>query len=86
MAPLDNPLTLVPLGCEPTKFVILRVVYVWISYKCKSNSDEAFSYAESETPKEYTLASPIFNPVVKMLNHFSFDYKVQWCLYYFHPN
>ena len=33
--------------------------------KCKSNSDEAFSYAESETPKEYTLASPIFNPVGK---------------------
>ena len=63
IAPLDNPLTLVPFDLVAGAFVTAKIVYVWISYICKSNSVDASLYGESVTPNEYTLASPTFIPV-----------------------
>ena len=63
IAPLDNPLTLAPFTLLDGGFVTSRTVYVWMSYKCKSNCVSAPLYAESVTPNEYTLATPIFIPV-----------------------
>ena len=62
IAPLDKPLTL-----EPDAIILtsenFMIVYVCISYKCKSNWVEPPVYGASDAPYEYTLACPIFIPL-----------------------
>ena len=43
------------------------MVYVWMSYKCKSQSVVAPVYGASETAHEYTLASPISKPLTAVV-------------------
>ena len=66
IAPLAKPLILVPATLSPAfvKTLHFKIVNVWISYKCKSHSVVVPEYGASETPNEYTLASPICIPLV----------------------
>ena len=65
-APLANPLILDPLifSSGENNVFTFKIVNVWISYKCKSQSVVLPSYEESDTPQEYTLASPICIPLL----------------------
>jgi len=66
-APLARPLIFKPVGFDSGKAEHFKIVYVWISYRCKSQSVVFPVYGASETPHEYTLASPISNPLTAVL-------------------
>ena len=75
-APLAKPLILVPIGFELAIAVHFNMVYVWISYKCKSNSVVLLVYDASVTLNEYTLASPISNPLTAVPKPFLLLYNL----------
>ena len=67
IAPLAKPLTFSPSTTVILISVHFNIVNVWISYKCKSQGVVAPTYEASESPKEYTLASPTCSPCANIL-------------------